>query len=48
MRTNYGDLVLALNLDAAPRTVAQLLALARLGAYDNVPILRGQPKFRFR
>lgn len=40
LRTDHGDLVLALFPDAAPRHVEQLLRLVSLGVYDGVRIAR--------
>lgn len=45
LRTNRGDLVLALYPDVAPRHVAQILALARLGVYDSTWFHRVDPTF---
>ncbi|MFI5360381.1 MAG: peptidylprolyl isomerase [Elusimicrobiota bacterium] len=40
LHTNAGDIVLEFFPDAAPKHVAQILRLARLGAYDSVPFIR--------
>ncbi len=45
LRTNRGDLVLALYPDAAPRTSAQILRLVRLGVYDSTWFHRVEPGF---
>ena len=45
LRTNRGDLVLALYPEVAPRHVAQILKLVRLGAYDTTPFHRVEPNF---
>ena len=45
LHTNAGDIVLALYPDAAPRHVAQILKLVRLGAYDTTHFLRVIPGF---
>ncbi len=45
LHTNAGDIVLALYPDAAPRHVAQILKLVRLGAYDTTRFLRVIPGF---
>lgn len=45
LRTDLGDLVLALYPDVAPKTVAQLLKLARLGVYDTTHFYRVDPSF---
>jgi cyclophilin family peptidyl-prolyl cis-trans isomerase len=45
LRTNRGDLVLALYPDLAPRHVAQILKLVRLGVYDSTWFFRVQPGF---
>jgi peptidylprolyl isomerase len=45
LRTNRGDLVLALYPDVAPRHVAQILALVRLGVYDSTWFHRVDPTF---
>jgi cyclophilin family peptidyl-prolyl cis-trans isomerase len=44
-RTDMGDLVFALYPDVAPITVAQLLKLARLGAFDTICCARVEPTF---
>jgi cyclophilin family peptidyl-prolyl cis-trans isomerase len=45
LRTNRGDVVLALYPDVAPRHTAQILELVRLGVYDSTWIYRVQPGF---
>ena len=45
LRTNRGDLVLALYPDVAPRHVAQILELVRLGVYDSSWFYRVDPSF---
>jgi cyclophilin family peptidyl-prolyl cis-trans isomerase len=45
LRTIGGDIVLALFPEVAPRTVEQLLKLARLGVYDSVHFYRLDPGF---
>lgn len=45
LRTDVGDLVLALYPEAAPRTVSQLLKLAKLGVFDGVHIARVEPGY---
>ena len=45
LRTNRGDLVLALYPDVAPRTRAQILKLVRLGVYDSTRFHRVEPGF---
>jgi cyclophilin family peptidyl-prolyl cis-trans isomerase len=45
LRTNRGDLVLALYPERAPRHVAQILKLVRLGVYDSTWFFRVQPGF---
>ena len=45
LHTNAGDIVLALYPDAAPRHVAQILKLVRMGAYDTTHFLRVIPGF---
>ena len=45
LRTNVGDLVLALYPDVAPRHTEQLLKLARMGVYDGVNFFRVQTSF---
>ena len=45
LHTNAGDIVLALYPDAAPRHVAQILKLVRMGAYDSTHFLRVIPGF---
>jgi peptidylprolyl isomerase len=45
LRTNRGDLVLALYPDVAPRHVQQILALVRLGVYDSTWFHRVDPTF---
>jgi cyclophilin family peptidyl-prolyl cis-trans isomerase len=44
-RTSRGDLVLGLYPDVAPRTVAQVLNLVRLGVYDSAWFYRIEPNF---
>jgi cyclophilin family peptidyl-prolyl cis-trans isomerase len=45
LRTNRGDLVLALYPDVAPAHVAQILKLVRLGVYDSTWFFRIDPRF---
>ncbi len=45
LRTNRGDLVIALYPDVAPQHVAQLLKLVRLGVYDSTWFFRIDPRF---
>jgi cyclophilin family peptidyl-prolyl cis-trans isomerase len=45
LRTNRGDLVLALYPDLAPRHTSQILRLVRLGVYDTTSIHRVQRGF---
>ena len=45
LRTNFGDLTLALYPDVAPHHVEQMLRLVRLGVYDTVGLSRIQPGF---
>ncbi|HEX4049167.1 MAG TPA: peptidylprolyl isomerase [Elusimicrobiota bacterium] len=45
LHTNAGDIVLALYPDVAPRHVAQILKLVRLGDYDSTHFLRVIPGF---
>lgn len=45
LHTNAGDIVLALFPDAAPKHVAQILKLVRMGAYDTTHFLRVIPGF---
>jgi cyclophilin family peptidyl-prolyl cis-trans isomerase len=45
LRTNVGDMVLALYPEVAPGHVEQLLKLARLGAYDGVNFFRVETGF---
>jgi cyclophilin family peptidyl-prolyl cis-trans isomerase len=45
LRTNRGDLVLALYPDVAPAHVAQILKLVRLGVYDSTWFFRVDPRF---
>ena len=45
LRTIGGDIVLALYPDVAPKHVAQLLKLVRLGVYDTIYFHRVQPGF---
>jgi cyclophilin family peptidyl-prolyl cis-trans isomerase len=45
LRTTLGDLVVALYPDSAPKHVAQVVRLVRLGVYDTTPIMRVQPEF---
>jgi cyclophilin family peptidyl-prolyl cis-trans isomerase len=45
LHTNAGDIVLALFPDAAPKHVAQILKLVRLGVYDTTHFLRVIPGF---
>jgi cyclophilin family peptidyl-prolyl cis-trans isomerase len=45
MRTNRGDLVLSLYAEVAPKHVAQILKLVRLGVYDSTYIHRVEPNF---
>jgi cyclophilin family peptidyl-prolyl cis-trans isomerase len=44
-RTNVGDIAVALYPGAAPKTVAQILNLARRGVFDGVTIYRVEPGF---
>lgn len=43
LHTIAGDIVLALDADAAPKTVASVLHLARLGVYDSTHFARVDP-----
>jgi peptidyl-prolyl cis-trans isomerase B (cyclophilin B) len=45
LHTNAGDIVLAFYPDAAPKHVAQILKLVRLGVYDSTHFLRVIPGF---
>jgi cyclophilin family peptidyl-prolyl cis-trans isomerase len=45
LRTNRGDLVIALYPDVAPVHVAQFLKLVRLGVYDSTWFFRIEPQF---
>jgi cyclophilin family peptidyl-prolyl cis-trans isomerase len=45
LRTNRGDLVIALYPDLAPGHVAQILKLVRLGVYDSTRFFRVDPRF---
>jgi len=45
LRTNVGDMVLALYPDVAPRHTEQLLKLARLGVFDGVNFFRVESTF---
>jgi len=45
LRTRLGDIVLALFPEAAPKTVAQMLKLTRLGVFSGVNIARVEPGF---
>lgn len=45
LRTNVGDMVLALYPDVAPRHTEQLLKLARLGVFDGVNFFRVESAF---
>jgi cyclophilin family peptidyl-prolyl cis-trans isomerase len=45
LRTNVGDMVLALYPEVAPRHAEQLLKLARLGAFDGVNFFRVESGF---
>ncbi|HEY0170945.1 MAG TPA: peptidylprolyl isomerase [Pyrinomonadaceae bacterium] len=45
LRTNVGDMVLALYPEVAPRHTEQLLKLARVGAYDGVNFFRVESSF---
>jgi cyclophilin family peptidyl-prolyl cis-trans isomerase len=45
LRTNVGDMVLALYPDVAPRHAEQLLKLARMGAFDGVNFFRVETSF---
>jgi cyclophilin family peptidyl-prolyl cis-trans isomerase len=45
LRTLAGDVLIALHPEAAPKTVAQILALMRAGAYDGTRFLRVQPGY---
>lgn len=44
LHTPAGDVVVALYAGAAPRHAAQILGLARLGAYDSVRFIRVDPQ----
>jgi peptidylprolyl isomerase len=45
LRTNHGDLVIALFPDVAPRRVEQIKRLVKLGAYDTTFFVRVRPGF---
>ncbi len=45
LRTNVGDMVLALYPEVAPQHAEQLLKLARMGAYDGVNFFRVETAF---
>jgi cyclophilin family peptidyl-prolyl cis-trans isomerase len=45
LRTNVGDMVLALYPEVAPRHVEQLLKLTRMGVYDGVEFFRVETSF---
>lgn len=45
LRTNYGDMVLALYPEVAPRHTEQLLKLARMGVFDGVNFFRVESNF---
>ena len=45
LRTNVGDMVLALYPEVAPRHTEQLLKLARMGVYDGVNFYRVETSF---
>jgi len=45
LRTNVGDMVLALYPEVAPRHAEQLLRLARMGAFDGVNFFRVETSF---
>jgi len=45
LRTNRGDLALALYPDIAPRHTAQILKLVKLGVYDTTYVHRVEPGF---
>ncbi len=45
LRTNVGDMVLALYPEVAPRHAEQLLKLARLGVFDGVNFFRVESTF---
>jgi cyclophilin family peptidyl-prolyl cis-trans isomerase len=45
LRTVAGDIVLALNPEIAPRTVEQMIHLARLGVFDTTHFVRYEPGF---
>ena len=45
LRTNRGDLVLALYPEVAPRHVAQILKLVRMGVYDSTFFNRVEPGY---
>jgi cyclophilin family peptidyl-prolyl cis-trans isomerase len=45
LRTNVGDMVLALYPEVAPRHAEQLLKLARMGVYDGVNFYRVESSF---
>jgi cyclophilin family peptidyl-prolyl cis-trans isomerase len=48
LETEYGDLVLALYPEVAPRHVAQILDLVRRGAYDSTHIYRVIPGYQLQ
>lgn len=45
LRTNFGDMVLTLYPEVAPRHTEQLLKLARMGAFDGVNFFRVESTF---
>jgi cyclophilin family peptidyl-prolyl cis-trans isomerase len=45
LRTNMGDLVLALYPEVAPEHTAQILRLVRAGVYDGLDFFRVEPNF---
>ncbi len=45
LRTSMGDIVLALYPDVAPKHVAQILRLVKLGVYDGMHFRRVEPGF---
>lgn len=45
LRTRFGDLVLALFPEEAPKTVEQFLTLVRAGVYDQTPFFKVNPDF---
>jgi len=45
LRTDFGDIVVALYPEIAPKTVEQVLALARAGVYDGTRFHKADPRF---